>query len=64
MSRDEFKEKYGQIGDSSTEDVLMRIASNLSDLQHTTSILKDRIDMLKEYIFDYKSVIKNEKLDI
>jgi hypothetical protein len=64
MSRDEFKEKYGQIGDSSTEDVLMRIASNLSDLQHNTSILKDRIDMLKEYIFDYKSVIKNEKLDI
>jgi hypothetical protein len=64
MSRDEFKEKYGEIGDSSTEDVLMIIASNLSDLQHTTSILKDRIDMLKEYIFDYKSVIKNEKLDI
>jgi hypothetical protein len=64
MSRDEFKEKYGQIGDSSAEDVLMRIASNLSDLQHNTSILKDRIDMLKEYIFDYKSVIKNEKLDI
>jgi hypothetical protein len=64
MSRDEFKEKYSQIGDSSTEDVLMRIASNLSDLQHNTSILKDRIDMLKEYIFDYKSVIKNEKLDI
>ena len=64
MSRDEFKEKYGQIGDLSTEDVLMRIASNLSDLQHNTSILKDRIDMLKEYIFDYKSVIKNEKLDI
>jgi hypothetical protein len=43
---------------------LMRIASNLSDLQHDTDNLSDKLNLLKEYIFDYKTVIRNEKLAV
>jgi hypothetical protein len=64
MTRDEFNKKYSERSYSDTSDVLMRIASNLSDLQHDTDNLSDKLNLLKEYIFDYKTVIRNEKLDI
>jgi hypothetical protein len=64
MTRDEFNKKYSERSYSDTSDVLMRITSNLSDLQHDTDNLSDKLNLLKEYIFDYKTVIRNEKLDI
>ena len=64
MTRDEFNKKYSERSYSDTSDVLMRIASNLSDLQHDTDILSDKLNLLKEYIFDYKTVIRNEKLAV
>lgn len=64
MTRDEFNKKYSERSYSDTSDVLMRIASNLSDLQHDTDNFSDKLNLLKEYIFDYKTVIRNEKLDI
>lgn len=64
MSREEFNKKYGESSYSDTSDVLMRIASNLSDLQHNSSNLNDRLNVLKQYIFDYKTVVRNEKLAV
>jgi hypothetical protein len=58
MTRDEFNKKYSERSYSDTSDVLMRIASNLSDLQHDTDNFSDKLNLLKEYIFDYKTVIK------
>ena len=62
MTRDEFNKKYSERSYSDTSDVLMRIASNLPDLQLDTDNLSDKLNLLKEYIFDYKTVIRNEKL--
>ena len=64
MTRYEFNKKYSERSYSDTSDVLMRIASNLSDLQHDTDNLSDKLNLLKEYIFDYKTVIRNEKLAV
>ena len=64
MTRDEFNKKYSERSYSDTSDVLMRIASNLSDLQHDTDNFRDKLNLLKEYIFDYKTVIRNEKLAV
>ena len=64
MSRDEFNKKYSERSYSDTSDVLMRIASNLSDLQYDSDNLSDKLNLLKEYIFDYRTVIRNEKLGI
>lgn len=60
MRNTEFKEKYGLRESDDVNDVLMIIASNLSDLQHSSNILNDRINSLKEFIFDYQSVLKYE----
>ena len=64
MSREEFNKKYGESSYSDTSDVLMRISINLSDLQHNSSNLNDRLNVLKQYIFDYKTVVRNEKLAV
>jgi len=64
MTRLEFNQKYGERPSSDTEDVLMRIASNISDLQHDESIADCKLDMLKQYIFDYQSVLRNEKVAV
>lgn len=60
MKNAEFKQKYGLRESDDVNDVLMIIASNLSDLQHNSNILNDRINSLKEFIFDYQSVLKYE----
>jgi len=59
MTKQEFIEKYNEFESFDTQDVLMRIASNLSDLQEGFES-NDKINSLKEYIFDYKSVLKSE----
>jgi hypothetical protein len=59
MTKQEFIEKYNESESLDTQDVLMRIASNLSDLQEGSES-NDKINSLKEYIFDYKSVLKSE----
>ncbi len=63
MTRKEFAVKHDEIfgeevGDA---DVLMRIASNISDLEVDSSNLKSKAFYLKEYIFDYISVVRSER---
>ena len=60
MTKQQFTEKYGLRGFDSVEDVLMTIASNLSDLQHSSRNLNGKINNIKEFIFDYQSVIRYE----
>ena len=61
MTKQQFTEKYGLRGFDGVEDVLMIIASNLSDLQHNSRNLNGKINNIKEFIFDYKSVLKHEE---
>ena len=70
MTRKEFGEKYYDIiigEDVCTSEVLMRIASNLSDMQVVNSMfsqnkdLDDMMNKLKKYIFDYMDVEKSER---
>ena len=51
MTKQQFTEKYGLRGFDSVEDVLMTIASNLSDLQHSSRNLNGKINNIKEFIF-------------
>lgn len=67
MTNQEFKEKYGERPSAGTSDVLMRIASNLSDLQieknfFTPEQIDDKINALKAYISDYHTVIRAEEM--
>lgn len=72
MNREEFVKKWDERDvDVSATDVLSRIASNLSDLQEegldvgaapfSTVDVGATINNLKQYIFDYQKVIRNEK---
>jgi hypothetical protein len=65
MNREEFVKKWDEFSDVETTDVLSRVASNLSDLQEEIlmglATTNNKINSLKEYIFDYKKVIRNEK---
>ena len=69
MNKEEFLKKYNHPSFTDTQDVLMTIASNLSNLQNQgsdvwpieTKDLINKLETLKEYIFDYKKVIKNNK---
>ena len=70
MKKSEFCEKYNESYSSETlqtTDVLMRIASNLSDLhmeQHlfTSEQMDEKLNNLKKYIFDFDSVLRMEQL--
>lgn len=67
MTNQEFKEKYGERSSSGTSDVLMRIASNLSDLQiekdfFTPEQMDTKINALKMYISDYNTVVRAEEM--
>jgi hypothetical protein len=60
---EQFDSKWGSFGSSDTNRVLMRIASNLSDLQHELNFkskeeLNKKLNVLKEYIFDYQNVVR------
>jgi len=66
MTKQEFQTTYGEISLFDTQDVLMRIASNLSDMQMYLSDNKEMVEKmnaLKNYIFDYKTVLRMEELN-
>ena len=70
MTKLEFCEKHNESYTPETlqtTDVLMRIASNLSDLhteQHlfTPEQMDEKLNNLKKYIFDFDSVLRMEQL--
>ena len=67
MTRVEFCEKHGEylsVEMLKTTDVLMRVVSNLSDTQELINRDMDAIgqlNMIKEYIFDFMSVLRHEE---
>ena len=61
MTRNEFIQKYGEMSMFDTQDVLMRIASNLSDMHYNRADMDDKLNVLKNYIFDYKNVLRSEE---
>lgn len=70
MTKVEFCEKYGEFRSAETlktTDVLMRVASNLSDLHiekdfFTSEQMDTKLNNLKKYIFDYQSVLRMEEM--
>ena len=63
MTLQEFETKHSERWTPSTRDVLMRVASNLSDLHiekdfFTPQQMDDKLNNLKEYIFDYRKVLE------
>ena len=65
MTKQEFETIYGE-RDLNTQDVLMRIAANLSDMQMHLSDNKEMVEKmnaLKSYIFDYKRVLRMEEIN-
>jgi len=65
MTLQEFETKHYERWTPSTVDVLMRVASNLSDLHiekdfFTPQQMDDKLNNLKEYIFDYRIVLKQD----
>lgn len=65
MTKQEFETVYGE-RDLNTQDVLMRIAANLSDMQMHLSNnpeIVEEMNELKNYIFDYKTVLRMEEIN-
>ena len=63
MTLQEFQTKHDEMWTPSTRDVLMRVASNLSDLHiekdfFTPQQMDNKLNNLKEYIFDYRKVLE------
>jgi hypothetical protein len=61
----EFEEKYQTWSTPNTNDVLMRVASNLSDLHiekdfFTPQQMDEKLNAIKEFIFDWQSVLRTE----
>jgi hypothetical protein len=61
----EFEEKYQTRSTPNTNDVLMRVASNLSDLHiekdfFTPQQMDGKLNAIKEFIFDWQSVLRTE----
>jgi hypothetical protein len=68
MTREEFNKKWFERDYPDTQEVLMIIASNLSDFQHEIYFsnpdeIGKKMNTLKEYIFDYKTVLRKEELE-
>jgi hypothetical protein len=66
MTKQEFQTTYGENPFFDTQDILMRIAANLSDMQMQFSDNKEMVEKmnsLKNYIFDYKTVLRMEELN-
>lgn len=62
-TRLEFNSKWNQPSFTDTNDVLMRIASNLSDMQMSETTDVEKLNLLKKYIFDYRNVLRNEQFN-
>jgi hypothetical protein len=65
MTRLQFQEKYDEFRTPNADNVLMRIASNLSDLHiekdfFTAEQMDAKLNNLKRYIFDFQDVLRNE----
>ena len=65
MTRFEFEAKYQTWSTPNTNDVLMRVASNLSDLHiekdfFTPQQMDEKLNAIKEFIFDWQSVLRTE----
>jgi hypothetical protein len=65
MTLEQFKEKHGfaltfAFDDNLTKDVLMIIASNLSDVQHmgVSDKANEHLNNVKRFIFDYQKTLK------
>lgn len=67
MTKVEFTEKHGEFLPAEllkTTDVLMRVASNLSDTQEMLGMgmdVNEQLNNVKRYIFDYMSVMRREE---
>ena len=66
MTRFEFEEKYQTWSTPNTNDVLMRIASNLSDLHiekdfFTPQQMDEKLNAIKSFIFDWQKVLRLEE---
>ena len=66
MTRFEFEKKYQTWSTPNTNDVLMRVASNLSDLHiekefFTPNQMDEKLNAIKRFIFDWQSVLRMEK---
>ena len=64
MTLKEFEDKHDERFATSTNDVLMRVASNLSDLHiekdiWTAEAIDNKLNSLKRYIFDYMDVLRS-----
>jgi hypothetical protein len=66
----QFSEKYGEYmgEDTTATDVLTRIAANLSDFHLEKAITSpdefdSKLNLLKQYIFDYKSVLRTLEIN-
>ena len=67
MTLEQFKSKHKEWYPPSTNDVLMRVASNLSDLHIEKDIwtgqqIDDKLNSLKGYIFDYMDVLRTNSV--
>lgn len=59
MNQQTFIEKYQM--DTDIQDVLLTIASNLSDLQiYLDEDSREKVNSIKEFIFDYRSVARKQ----
>jgi hypothetical protein len=66
MTRFEFEEKYQTWSTPNTNDVLMRVASNLSDLHiekdfFTPNEMDAKLNAIKQFIFDWQKVLRLEE---
>ncbi len=67
MNKQQFIEKWNEEYGFSVSDVLLRINSNLSDLHiekgfFTPEQMDAKLNTIKEYISDYRSLIKHEEM--
>lgn len=63
MNKEQFLNKWGmRTFNSDTEDILMIAASFMSDIQELTNdrYVVEKLNTLKEFIFDYRDVLKTE----
>jgi hypothetical protein len=66
MTRFEFEKKYQTWSTPNTNDVLMRVASNLSDLHiekdfFTPNEMDEKLNTIKQFIFDWQKVLRSEE---
>ena len=66
MTKFEFEKKYQTWSTPNTNDVLMRVASNLSDLHiekdfFTPNEMDEKLNAIKQFIFDWKMVLRTEE---